>query len=31
MSEAFVALFGQRMSRRVERSFGRELEKRSKG
>ena len=31
MSEAFVALYGQRMSRRIERSFGRELEKRSKG
>ncbi len=31
VSDAFVALFQQRMTRRVERSFGRELEKRSKG
>ena len=31
VSDAFVALFQQRMTRRVERSFGRELEKRAKG
>ena len=31
VSEAFVALFQQRMSRGVEHAFGRELEKRAKG
>ena len=31
VSEAFVAVFNQRMTRGVERAFGRELEKRAKG
>lgn len=31
VSDAFVAIFQQRMSRGVERAFGRELEKRAKG
>jgi DNA-binding transcriptional MerR regulator len=31
VSDAFVAVFQQRMSRGVERAFGRELEKRAKG
>ena len=31
MSDAFVAIFQQRMSRGVEKAFGRELEKRAKG
>ena len=31
VGDAFVAVFQQRMSRGVERAFGRELEKRAKG
>ena len=31
VSDAFVAIFQQRMSRGVEKAFGRELEKRAKG